>query len=51
MMIEVNTVQHLGWVFGFKKNNPGISRGVSVKNCATFGLGVQLKKIEGLVGE
>ena len=31
MMIEPNTVQHLGQVFGFKKNNPGISRGLSVK--------------------
>ena len=28
---RANTVQHLGQVSGFKKNNPGISRGLSVK--------------------
>ena len=31
MMIEANTVQHLGLVSGFKKNNPGISMGLSGK--------------------
>ena len=31
LMIGPNTVQHLGQVSGFKKNNPGISRGLSVK--------------------
>ena len=31
MTIVANTVQHLAQVFGFKKDYPGISRGLSVK--------------------
>ena len=31
IMIQAITVQHLGQVSGFKKNNPGISMGLSVK--------------------